>query len=339
MVISLDSQIRNTHAYYTKPDSSFSITLKLYFAIIATQCCETGNTITAHTNLLCVVLSCFLGFFVYFKSFFMQYDVFKSVRTTKFMTIVLVNLPSFIPEYPHTKIPLFLFNFSSVNFEYFSTHKMLSNVYVGVYFTCADDGIGRVDRSTLGQQSLMELFIFGLNEPEKICGNRDDPDDVCEWKGVKCNVHGEVEEFHWNFKQDNGIGTVGLEFLPCSMKYVQMFRNALSGTIQLADLPGKMEVVDISFNNLIGCLDLDRLPAAVRSVDLSGNKFTGDISLENLPKGLEILSLLDNQLSGGADGAVASAGLRAQRRSIAPRSRRLAGHRPDGWPSLDGGSV
>ena len=41
----------------------------------------------------------------------------------------------------------------------------------------------------------------------------------------------------------------------------------------------------------------------------------------------------------GGDGGVASAGLRAQRRNIDPRSRRLAGHRPDGWPSLDGGSV
>ena len=149
----------------------------------------------------------------------------------------------------------------------------------------------------LSQQDLMELFIFGLNEPEKICGNRDDPEDVCEWDGVTCNADGEVEEFQWNNKHDNGTGTVGFEFLPWSMKTLRMFINALSGTIQLADLPGKMEVVDISFNNLIGCLDLDRLPAAVRSVYLSGIKFTGDISLENLPKGLETLSLLDNQLS------------------------------------------
>ncbi|KNH05692.1 hypothetical protein XU18_3309 [Perkinsela sp. CCAP 1560/4] len=113
----------------------------------------------------------------------MQYDVFKSVRATEFMTIVLVNLRGFIPKYPHTKIPVFLFNFPSVNFEYFCMNKMLSKVYVGVFFACADDGIGRFDRSMLSQQQLMELFIFGLNEPEKICGNRDDPEDVCERKG------------------------------------------------------------------------------------------------------------------------------------------------------------
>ena len=228
----------------------------------------------------------------------MQYDVFKSVRATEFMTIVLVNLPSFIPKYPHTKIPVFLFNSYCVNFDFFFMHKMLLKMYASTHFACVDDGIGKFDRSMLCQQDLMELFIFGLNEPEKICGNRDDPDDVCAWKGITCNDDGEVEEFRWVFKQENGTGTVGFEFLPWSIKIVVMWNNALSGTIQLADLPGKMEVVDISFNNLIGCLDLDKLPATVRTLSLSQNKFTGDISLENLPKGLEILSLTDNQLSG-----------------------------------------
>ncbi|KNH06019.1 hypothetical protein XU18_3060 [Perkinsela sp. CCAP 1560/4] len=145
---------------------------------------------------------------------------------------------------------------------------MLSNVYATVYFTCADDGIGRFDRSTASQQSLMELFIFGLNEPEKICGNREDPADVCDWTGVTCNADGEVEEFQWVSKKQDGTGTLGFEFLPCSMKTVRMFWNALSGTIQLADLPEKIEVVYTSLNNLIGSLDLDSLPAVVRSLHL-----------------------------------------------------------------------
>ena len=139
--------------------------------------------VTAHTNLRCVVFSFYFESSVYCKSFFLQYDVFESVRATESMTIVLVNLRGFIPKYPHTKIPVLLFNFPSVNFDFFFMHKMLSKVYVGVFFACADDGIGRFDRSMLSQQSLMELFIFGLNKPEKICGNRDDPADVCEWKG------------------------------------------------------------------------------------------------------------------------------------------------------------
>ena len=107
-------------------------------------------------------------------------------------------------------------------------HKMLSKLQAVVSFACVDDEIGRFDRSTASQQSLMELFIFGLNEPEKICGSREDPDDVCEWAGVECNADGEVEEFHWVFQQEAGTGTLGFEFLPWSMKIVVMWNNALS---------------------------------------------------------------------------------------------------------------
>ena len=86
----------------------------------------------------------------------------------------------------------------------------------------------------LSQQNLMEIFIFGLNEPEKICSSRDDPDDVCEWQGVECNADGEVAMFEWTDKNEDGAGTLGFEFLPWSMKYVRVYTNALSGTIQLA---------------------------------------------------------------------------------------------------------
>ncbi|KNH04555.1 leucine-rich repeat protein [Perkinsela sp. CCAP 1560/4] len=165
------------------------------------------------------------------------------------------------------------------------------------FFIACDDGIGRVDRSTIPQQTLMELFVFGLNDPEKICGNREDPNDVCEWEGVKCNVDGEVENFEWVFNQADGTGTIGFEFLPCSMKTLHMFMNALSGTIQLPDRPGKIEAVNLDVNQLTGSLNLDRLPAAVRSLYLYINKFTGEISLGNLPQGLEILALEDNELT------------------------------------------
>ncbi|KNH08779.1 hypothetical protein XU18_0773 [Perkinsela sp. CCAP 1560/4] len=94
----------------------------------------------------------------------------------------------------------------------------------------------------------MELFIFGLNKSENICRNRDDPANVCGWEGVKCNADGEVEKFEWTHKDENETGTLGFEFLPWSMKTVDMCTNALKGTIQLADLPGKIEVVHL-FNN------------------------------------------------------------------------------------------
>ena len=47
-------------------------------------------------------------------------------------------------------------------------------------------------------------------------------------EGVKCNGDGEVEEFHWMCKNENGTGTLGFEFLPWSMKLFRVCSNALS---------------------------------------------------------------------------------------------------------------
>ena len=113
----------------------------------------------------------------------------------------------------------------------------------------------------LSQQDLMELFIFGLNYPESICGTRDGPDDVCEWKRVKCNGDGEVERFRWI--RGDQRGTLGFDFLPCSMTTVEMYTNALRGTIQLADLPAKMQVLSLYLNQLI--LPLTGFPLRVEN--------------------------------------------------------------------------
>ena len=49
----------------------------------------------------------------------------------------------------------------------------------------------------------MEFFIFRLDGAEGICGNWEDPDEVCEWKGITCNAERVVEEFWWSYKFGN----------------------------------------------------------------------------------------------------------------------------------------
>ena len=71
---------------------------------------------------------------------------------------------------------------------------------------------------------------------------------------------------------------------------------------------------------------VDGLPATMKDLGPSNNQFIGEVSLESLPQRLQCLDIANNLLSERGDGRVASAGLRAQRRNIDPRSRRLAGH-------------
>ena len=106
-------------------------------------------------------------------------------------------------------------------------------MFTTVFLVCVDDSIGRFDKSMLSQQTLMELFIFGLDKVEDICGSRDDPREVCTWEGVECNSNGEVEGFECSFYGPDGTGTIDFKFLPCSLTEINMSNNALNGTIEL----------------------------------------------------------------------------------------------------------
>ena len=143
----------------------------------------------------------------------------------------------------------------------------------------------------------MELFIFGLDEVDDICGSRDSPNDVCERDGMTCSSEGEVEGFWWSLERLKKTGALGLHFLPGSMNALKIICQTLRGSIHLADLPEKMKKLAVRENHLSGSLELNDLPAGMEDINLSSNEFTGKISFKNLPEGLKVLLLGKNQLS------------------------------------------
>ncbi|KNH05784.1 leucine-rich repeat protein [Perkinsela sp. CCAP 1560/4] len=171
--------------------------------------------------------------------------------------------------------------------------KMFSEVC----FACVDGGIGRFDRSTLSQQTLMELFLFGLENSDEICGNRDAPDEMCEWNGVTCS-NGEVERINWSYDHNFDAGTLRFEVLPESLKEIDMTKCAIAGTIDLGELPESIEYLSLYINHLSGSLNLASVPTAMRDLILAKNRFSGEISLECLPQGIRNVSVGANQLIG-----------------------------------------
>ena len=165
-----------------------------------------------------------------------------------------------------------------------------------VFLVCSDDGMGRFDRETISQQSLIELFIIGFDTAEDICGSRDDPREVCAWEGIKCNADGEVKGFQWGRKGEDGDGTVGLAFLPLSMTYLSVYDGALRGTFHLHTLPENMEILTLQNNRLNGTLNRANLLATMQRMSLGRNTFRGKISLEHLPKRLHTFGFERNQL-------------------------------------------
>ncbi|KNH03897.1 hypothetical protein XU18_4786 [Perkinsela sp. CCAP 1560/4] len=98
-------------------------------------------------------------------------------------------------------------------------------MFTTISLVWADESIGRFDKSMLLQQSLMELFIFGIDNVEDIGESRENPTDVCTWDGVWCNAI--VEKFDWRCQNAEGTGSLELQFLPSSLKELNMAVNAL----------------------------------------------------------------------------------------------------------------
>ena len=123
----------------------------------------------------------------------------------------------------------------------------------------------------------MELFVFGFDKAEDVCGGRDDPKEACTWKGVVCNDDVEVESFQWAYNYREGTGTIDFTFLPRTLKALYLPHNALNGKIKLADLPENMKSFLLYTNRLSGTLNLDTLPRLIQQVDLRQDTFTGDL--------------------------------------------------------------
>ena len=87
-------------------------------------------------------------------------------------------------------------------------------------------------------------------EVDDICESRENPTEVCTWKGIKCNDNGEVEVFAGLINRRDGTGTLDFKFLPSSMQQLTMVYYSLSGTIELADLPENMKRLKLLQNML-----------------------------------------------------------------------------------------
>mmetsp|Transcript_24763 Transcript_24763/g.38587 ORF Transcript_24763/g.38587 Transcript_24763/m.38587 type:complete len:224 (-) Transcript_24763:92-763(-) len=187
-----------------------------------------------------------------------------------------------------------------------------------------DSFTGKVDKSTLSQKTLMELFIQGIDNKERVCGSAADPKDISEWSNVVFNDNLEIIEINWSLDDLNGSiatewlpatlqklmitsdflaehwlrGTVDLTVLPDALTYLNLSENNLNGTISLTSLPPRMEFLDISQNGLNGPLDLTKLPSTLEVLNLAWNSFSGVTDFSRLPESLKELSLLKNELEG-----------------------------------------
>jgi len=163
----------------------------------------------------------------------------------------------------------------------------------------ADSSLGKVDKSSFSQQTLMELFIQNIVHKELLCRDATEPADISEWTHVDLNAYGEVDAIHW---QDTGVeGQLGFQWLPDSVRRLCIERNVFSGIVDCRCLPPDLESLEMEMNAFSGSLDLDALPRRLEFVNFNENRLSGEVSLTNLPPQLEILFLSINELSGSVN--------------------------------------
>ena len=160
-----------------------------------------------------------------------------------------------------------------------------------------DPHLGRVDISTLSDQTLMEMVAECVNDEAK----KDYQDEnemfleVCEWPAIECDDDGRVVGFH-TMPQLGGV--LQLSFLPPKLIDLSVEMSDSSGTLDTSALPASLDVFSICDNNFDGTIDFTALPPKIESFNVSTNVFTGSAVLDSLPDTLETLHLDLNKFSG-----------------------------------------
>uniref|UniRef100_A0A7S4KXA6 Leucine-rich repeat protein n=1 Tax=Paramoeba aestuarina TaxID=180227 RepID=A0A7S4KXA6_9EUKA len=179
------------------------------------------------------------------------------------------------------------------------------NRSLGIFALCIDRHLGKVDKSTLAQQSLMEILISGFTDCKyKICGYEDTPTDILNWRGITLNETDDVVGIHWAGRLDSYFrlyGTIDLNALPLTVQAMDVSRNSLDGSIDLTGLPKVLKYLYLHQNAFAGSACLTSLPEAMVSLNLSENYFSGHIDVTQLPKGIRELRLNRTSLDGDTD--------------------------------------
>mmetsp|Transcript_33726 Transcript_33726/g.52746 ORF Transcript_33726/g.52746 Transcript_33726/m.52746 type:complete len:262 (-) Transcript_33726:31-816(-) len=165
-----------------------------------------------------------------------------------------------------------------------------------LFLRCVDPALGKVDKASLSQEVLMELFIGDIEYTADIVGNATYPAPMNQWKGVVLNSSEEVISIDWWAM--NLHGKIPWEWIPVTVTRICINKNHLSGTLNLTVLPDGFRSLEVASNDFSGSIDLCHLPATMVTLMLYNNRLRGTVNLENLPSSMKLVVLKLNRFVG-----------------------------------------
>mmetsp|Transcript_23255 Transcript_23255/g.36251 ORF Transcript_23255/g.36251 Transcript_23255/m.36251 type:complete len:258 (-) Transcript_23255:101-874(-) len=186
-----------------------------------------------------------------------------------------------------------------------------------------DPSLGKIDKSTFSQLTLMELFIDGItnkadiySDPERQSPQSDWPWVVFDHDGLvmeifvpdHCRIHGSVS-LEWlpettrivNINGNPLTGSLHLMSLPDGLREFSVTHCLFSGEVSLSNLPESLELMRLTKNELSGTLDFTHLPKSLKEFSAARNSFSGSATLTQLPTEMHALLIHVNSFSGTVD--------------------------------------
>mmetsp|Transcript_39932 Transcript_39932/g.63110 ORF Transcript_39932/g.63110 Transcript_39932/m.63110 type:complete len:260 (-) Transcript_39932:49-828(-) len=163
------------------------------------------------------------------------------------------------------------------------------------FFSFADTSVGKIDKSSLSQQTLMELLFQGLKNTQGICSTGTAPTEISHWGFTETNDSQEVISINWSFRDLRG--TMDMRWIPESVESFSTKSNSLEGSVDFTVLPTNLRVLVLSSNKYTGQIILDHLKK-LEGAWLQMNSFSGTLCLENLSPKLNKLDVSKNRLTG-----------------------------------------
>ena len=121
----------------------------------------------------------------------------------------------------------------------------------------------------------MEMFIAGIENREIICGSREEPTDVTEWKDVEFhNDPQEVTKIKWSFMQLKG--SIDAQWIPAAVVTLHLNHNDLCGSLELRSLPPSLVELLAYINGFTGSVCLTELPVGLSRLNLHTNYFSAN---------------------------------------------------------------
>ena len=161
---------------------------------------------------------------------------------------------------------------------------------------CVDPALGRADKSSFTQCTLLEVVTAGIDSKEDIYQNSEYPCDLEHWMSVNSSPLNTVQSITW--PRRNLECPFSVEWLPMTVDRLNVTQNLLNGFLNLECFPDRMQTVNLSFNRLTGPVSLLKLPHRFKSPFICWNRFYGTIDVTALPPHISVVKVEGSDFEG-----------------------------------------